>query len=78
MRVGLDNREVYPTAANAIPNSFHQNDFIKALGTPEEPFDVFNQLQFLLSQHGFEPKKRISNNDAVTDAIPENQQHEAS
>ena len=46
--------------------------FIKSVETPEEAIEVFNQLQPLLSQHGFELKKWISNNDAVTKAIPEN------
>ena len=47
------------------------DDFIKSVETPEEAIEVFNQLQPLLSQHGFELKKWISNNDAVTKAIPE-------
>ena len=47
------------------------DDLIKSLETPEEALEVFNQLQFFLSQHGFELKKWISNNDAVTEAIPE-------
>ena len=56
-RVGLDNEKDYP---------------IKSVDTPEEALEVFNQLQPLLSQHGLELKKWISNNDAVTKAIPEN------
>ena len=47
------------------------DDFIKSVETPEEAIQVFNQLQPLLSQHGFELKKWISNNDEVTEAIPE-------
>ena len=46
-------------------------DFIKSVKTPEEAIEVFNQLQPLLSLYGFELKKWISNNDAVTKAIPE-------
>ena len=38
---------------------------------PVEAIEVFDQLQPLLSQPGFELKKWISNNDAVTGAIPE-------
>ena len=45
--------------------------FIKSVETPEEAIKVFNQLQPLVSRHGFELKKWISNNDAVTEAIPE-------
>ena len=47
------------------------DDFIKSVETPEEAIQVFNQLQPLLSRLGFELKKWISNNDAVTKAIPE-------
>ena len=47
------------------------DDFIKSVEIPEEAIKVFNQLQPLLSQHGFELKKWISKNDAVTKAIPE-------
>ena len=47
------------------------DDFIKSVETPEEAIEVFNQLQLPLSRHGFELKKWISNNDAVTKAIPE-------
>ena len=71
-RVGLDNEEEYPIAAKAIPNNFYIDDFIKSVETPGEPIEFFNQLQPFLSQHGFELKKWISNNDAVTKAIPAN------
>ena len=70
-RVGLDNEKEYPIAAKAIQNNFYMDDIIKSVQTPEEAIEVFNQLQPLLSQHGFELKKWISNNDAVTRAIPE-------
>ena len=71
MRVGLDNEEQYPIATKAIQNNFYMDDFCKSVETPEEAIEVFNLLQLLLSQHGFELKKWISNNDAVTEAIPE-------
>ena len=70
-RVGLDNEKEYPIAAKAIQNNFYMDDFIKSVETSEEAIEVFNQLQPLLSQHGFELKKWISNNDAVAKAIPE-------
>ena len=70
-RVGLDNEEEYPIATKAIQNNFYMNDFIKSVETPEEAIEVFNQLYPLLSQHVFELKKWISNDDAVTEAIPE-------
>ena len=70
-RVGLDNEKEYPIAAKALQNNFYMDYFIKSVGTPEEAIEVFNQLQPLLSQHGFELKKWMRNNDAVTDAIPE-------
>ena len=70
-RVGLDNEEMYPIAAKAIQNNFYMDDFIKSLETPEEAIEVFNKLQPLLSQHGFELKKWISNSDEVTEAIRE-------
>ena len=70
-RVGLDNEKEYPIAAKAIQNNFYMDGFIKSVETPEEAIEVFNQLQPLLSQHGFELKKWISNKDAVTEAIPE-------
>ena len=69
-RVGLDNEKEYPIAAKAIRNNFYMDDFIKSVETPEEAI-VFNQLQHLLLRNGFELKKAISNNDAVTEAIPE-------
>ena len=47
------------------------DDFIKSVEIPEEAIEVFNQLQPLLSRHGFELKKWISNNDAVTKTTPE-------
>ena len=70
-RVGLDNEEEYPIATKAIQNDFYMDDFINSVETPEEAIEVFNQLQPLLSRHGFELKKWISNNDSVTKAIPE-------
>ena len=60
-RVGLDNEKKY----------VQMDDIIKSVETPEKAIEVFNQLQPLLSQHGFELKKWISNNYAVTEAIPE-------
>ena len=47
------------------------DDFIRSVKNPEEAIEVFNELQPLLSQYGFELRKWISNNDAVTKAIPE-------
>ena len=47
------------------------DDFIKSVETPEEAIKVFKQLQPLLSKHGFELKKWITNSDVVTNAIPE-------
>ena len=70
-RVGLDNEEEYPIATKVIQNNFHVDDFIKSVATPEEAIEVFNQLQPLLSRHGFQLKKWISNNEADTKGIPE-------
>ena len=70
-RVGLYNEKEYTIAAKAIQTNFYMDDFIKSVETPEEAIEVFNHLQPLLPQHGFERKKWISNNDAVTKAIPE-------
>ena len=70
-RVGLDNEEMYPIEAKAMQYNFYMDDFIKSVETPKEAIEVVNQLQLLLSRHGFELKKWISNNDAVTKAIPE-------
>ena len=69
--MGLDNEKEYPIAAKAIQNIFYMDNFIKSVETPEEAIEVFNQLQPLLSRLGYEFKKWISNNDAVTEAIPE-------
>ena len=69
--VGLDYEETYPIAALEKQNNFYMDDFIKSVGTPKEAIEVFNQIQHLFSQHGFELKEWISNNDAVTEAIPE-------
>ena len=46
-------------------------DFIESVETTEEDIEVFNQLQPPLLHHGFRMKKWISNNEAVTEAIPE-------
>ena len=71
-QVGLEDEKKCPIAAKAIQNNFYLDDFIKSVETPEEAIEVFNQLQPVLSQHGFELKKWKSNNDAVTEANPEN------
>ena len=47
------------------------DDFIKSVETPEEAIEIFDQLQPLLSRHGFELKKWVRNNEAVNKAIPE-------
>ena len=52
-RVGLGNEREYPIAASAIQNKFYMDDLIKSVEIPEEAIEVFNQLQRLLSQHGF-------------------------
>ena len=70
-RVGLDNERDYQIATKAIQNNFYMDDFIKSVETLEEAIDIFNQLQLLLSQHGLELNKWISNNDAVTESVPE-------
>ena len=69
-RVGLDNEELFPTASKAIQNNFYMDDFIKSVETPEEAVEVFRQLRHLLSQHGFQLTKWISNSDEVCKAIP--------
>ena len=70
-RVAIDNEDEFPIAAKAIQNNFYMDDFIKSVETPEEAINVFKQLQPLLSKHGFELKKWITNSDVVTNAIPE-------
>ena len=67
----MDNEKEYPIAAKAVQNDFYMDNFFKSAKTPDEAIEVFNQLQPLVSQHGLELKKWISNNDAVTQAIPE-------
>ena len=47
------------------------DDFIKSVETRKNQLKSSNQLQFPLSQHGFELNKWISSNDAVTEAIPD-------
>ena len=69
-RVGLDNEEVYPIASKAIQNNFYMDDFIKSVETPEEAIEVLSQLRHLLSRHGFQLRKWISNSDEVCKAIP--------
>ena len=70
-RVGLDNEDELPIAAKTIFNNFYMGDLIESVETAEEGIEVFNQLQPLLSKHGFELKKWISNNDEVKAVIPE-------
>ena len=69
-RVGLDNEEVYLIASKTMQNKFYMDDFIKSVETPEEAIEVFSQLRHLLSQHGFQLTKCISNSDEVCKAIP--------
>ena len=69
-RVAIDNEDEFPIAAKTIQNNFYMDDFIKSVETPEEAIEVFEQLQPLLSKHGFELKKWITNSDTVTNAIP--------
>ena len=70
-RVAIHNEDEFPIAAKTIQNNFYMDDFIKSVETPEEAIKVFKQLQPLLSKHGFELKKWITNSDVVTNAIPE-------
>ena len=70
-RVAIDNEDEFPIAAKTIQNNFYMDDFIKSVETPEDAIKVFKQLQPLLSKHGFELKKWITNRDVVTKAIPE-------
>ena len=70
-RVAINNDDEFPIAAKTIQNNFYMDDFIKSVETPEEAIKVFKQLQPLLSKHGFELKKWITNSDVVTNAIPE-------
>ena len=73
-RVGLDNEKEYPIGAKAKQKNFYKDGFIKSVKISAEAIEVFNQLQLFLSQRGFELKKWTSNNDAVTEAIPEDLQ----
>ena len=64
-RVAINNEDRFPSAAKTIQNSFDMDDFIKSVETPEEAVKIFKQLQPLLSKHGFELKKWITNSDVV-------------
>ena len=70
-RVAIDNEDEFPIAAKTIQNKVYMDDFIKSVETPEEAIKVFKQLQPLLSKHGFELRKWITNSDVVTNAILE-------
>ena len=70
-RVAIDNEDEFPIAAKTMQTKFYMDDFIKSVETPEGAIIVFKQLQPLLSNHGFELKKWITNSDVVTNAIPE-------
>ena len=70
-RVAIDNEDEFPIAAKTIQNNFYMDDFIKSVETPEEEINVCKQLQTLLSKHGFELRKWITNSDVVTNAILE-------
>ena len=70
-RVAIDNEDKIPIAAKTIQKNFYMDDFIKSVETPEDATKVFKQLQPLLSKHGFELKKWITNSDVVTNAIPQ-------
>ena len=70
-RVGIDNKDQSPIAAKAIENNFYMDDFIKSFQMVEEWKQIFHQLQPLLSKHGFELKKWISNGESINELIPE-------
>ena len=70
-RVGEDNKDTHPVAANAIKRNFYMDDFIKSVNTVQEGINCFNQLQPLLSSYGFDLKKWISNSNEVNSIIPE-------
>ena len=70
-QVAIDNKDEFPIAAKTIQNNFYMDDFIKTVETTEKAIKVFKQLQPLLSKHGIELKKWITNSDVVTTAIPE-------
>ena len=69
-RVGIDNEDEFPIALKAIHN-FYMDDLIKSVETAKLGIEVFNQLQPLLSKHGFELKKWISSNNEVKAVIPD-------
>ena len=56
-RLRLDNEREYTIAAKVIQNNFYMDNFTKSVETPEEAIEVFNPVQPLLSQYGFELKK---------------------
>ena len=70
-RLAIENEDEFPIAAKTTQNIFYMDDFIKSVETHEEAIKVFKQLQPLLSKHGFELRKWITNSDVVTNAIPE-------
>ena len=70
-RVAINNDDEFTIPANTIQNNFYMDDFNKSVETSEEAIEVFKQLQPLLSEHGFEQKKWITNSDVVTNAILE-------
>ena len=76
-RVGLDNEEEYRIATKPIQNNFYMDDFIKSVETLEAAIEVFNKLQPLLSQHGFDKQQRRSY-QSNSRRLEVNQQHEAS
>ena len=67
----IDKADEFPIAAKTIQDNFYMDDFIKSVETDEQAINVFKQLQPLLSKHGFELKKWITNSDMVTNAIAE-------
>ena len=70
-RVGLDNQNEFPIAANAIATNFYMDDFIKSFQTPEEGVQIFKELQPLLENHGFKLKKWICNMAQLQNVIPD-------
>ena len=70
-QVAIHNEDESPIAAKTIQNNLYMDDFIKSVETPKEAIKFFQQLQPLLSKHGVELKKWITNSDVVTNATPE-------
>ena len=71
-RSAIDNKTMFPEAADAVIKDFYMDDFIKSVKTVKEATVLRNQLCAMLLKGGFNLTKWASNSTDVVQSIPGN------